>query len=576
MLRRVVEGLDAATLQWVAGFAAGVAHARAVAATPPEAAARLAVVYGSQTGNGRRIAERLGQAAEAAGFAVRVHAAGDYPLRDLASERLMAVVVSTHGDGDPPDDARGWVEHLLGKRAPRLPELRYAVLALGDSSYPKFCETGRMVDERLAELGAQRLLPRLDCDVDYDDLVAPWLEQLIAGVKDTLGALKPANVTRLRGVPAPQRHDRDRPFSAPVLANDRITGRGSSRDVRHLELSLAGSGLTYRPGDALGVWHENPPEVVDQVLETLRVTGEEAVSVEASTATLRQWLGREREITRLTRPFLVQHAEKSGSADLAAALEVAGGSRLRQLLKEFQLVDLLQQYPAEWGGEELVRALRPLAPRLYSIASSMAAVGEEVHLTVAVVDYQHAGQRRLGAASAHLASLDGDSASARVFIEPNERFRLPEDPARDIIMIGPGTGVAPFRGFLQERAAAGATGRNWLLFGNRHFDSEFLYQLEWQEAVRRGNLHRIDLAFSRDRAGRYYVQDRLREAGGDLYAWLEGGASLYVCGDAERMAPDVHAALLEVVRRHGGLDADGAESYLRRLADDRRYLRDVY
>lgn len=576
MLRRVVEGLDAATLQWVAGFAAGVAHARAVASTPLEAAARLAVVYASQTGNGRRIAERLGQAAEAAGFAVRVYAAGDYPLRDLASERLMTVVVSTHGDGDPPDDARGWVEHLLGKRAPRLPELRYAVLALGDSSYPKFCETGRLVDERLAGLGAQRLLPRVDCDVDYDALVKPWQEQVIAGVRDALGALQPANVTRLRGVPAPPRHDRDRPFSAPVLANDRITGRGSSRDVRHLELSLAGSGLTYRPGDALGVWHENPPEVVDQVLEIVGATGDETVTVDGSSASLRQWLGRERELTRLTRPFLVQHAEKSGSADLAAALETPGGGRLRQLLREFQLVDLLQQYPAEWGGEELVRALRPLAPRLYSIASSMAVVDEEVHLTVAVVDYQRAGQRRLGAASAHLASLVGDAASARVFIEPNERFRLPEDPARDIIMIGPGTGVAPFRGFLQERAAVGATGRNWLLFGNRHFDSEFLYQLEWQEAVRRGNLHRIGLAFSRDRSGRCYVQDRLREAGGDLYAWLEGGASLYVCGDAERMAPDVHAALLEVLGRHGGLDADAAEAYLRQLSEERRYLRDVY
>jgi len=237
---------------------------------------------------------------------------------------------------------------------------------------------------------------------------------------------------------------------------------------------------------------------------------------------------------------------------------------------------VLRRHPAAWTPEAFVEALRPLAPRLYSIASSSSAVGEEAHLTVAVVDYERDGERRLGAASMHLAGLGDDAATVRVFIEPNERFRLPEDPSRDVIMIGPGTGVAPYRGFLQERAAQGATGRNWLVFGNRHFDSEFLYQVEWQDAVRKGLLTRVDLAFSRDRTPRAYVQDRLREAGAELWAWLQGGAHLYVCGDAERMAPDVHAALVEIVARHGGLDAEAAEAWLRRLADERRYLRDVY
>jgi sulfite reductase (NADPH) flavoprotein alpha-component len=257
-------------------------------------------------------------------------------------------------------------------------------------------------------------------------------------------------------------------------------------------------------------------------------------------------------------------------------LEPGNEDQLRHTLKDLQLIDVLNAYPAEWEAEAFVAALRPLAPRLYSIASAQDAVGDEVHVTVAVVDYENDGQRRLGAASAHLASLTGDDATARVFIEQNERFRLPTDPSRDVIMIGPGTGVAPYRGFLQQRESQGATGRNWLVFGARHFGSEFLYQVEWQQAQRKGLLHRVDVAFSRDSTPRAYVQDRLREAGKDLFAWLEGGAYLYVCGDAEHMAPDVHEALVDIVATHGGLQRDAAESYLRRLADDRRYLRDVY
>jgi len=590
LLRRVVDGLEPASLQWLSGFASGVAYARgqvdpvrhegssstAAVAARPESAARLAIVYGSQTGNGKRIAERLGRAAEAAGLAVRVFAARDYPLKDLAGERLLTVVISTHGDGDPPDDARGFVEHITGKRAPKLDGLAYSVLALGDSSYPKFCETGRQVDERLAALGARRLLPRVDCDVDFERLAAPWLDQVVTGARDAVGGPQVATVTRLRSVPTAPLYDREQPFEARVVANQRITGSAGSKDVRHIEISLEGSGLKYKPGDALGVWHENPPLVVDAVLGALRLPGESPVALDGVTRTLREWLAREREITRLTRPFLARHAQISGSAELSAVLEPGNEDRLRRTLKDLQLTDVLNAYPADWEGEAFVAALRPLVPRLYSIASAQDAVGDEVHVTVAVVDYENDGQRRLGAASGHLAGLTGDEATVRVFIEQNERFRLPTDPSRDVIMIGPGTGVAPYRGFLQQRESQGATGRNWLVFGARHFGSEFLYQVEWQEAQRKGLLHRVDVAFSRDSTPRAYVQDRLREAGKDLFAWLEGGAHLYVCGDAEHMAPDVHEALVEIVSAHGGLERDAAESYLRRLADDRRYLRDVY
>ena len=596
LLLRVVDGLEPPTLQWLSGFAAGVAHERALgrsaglavaipaggpAAAPgarAETTARLTIVYGSQTGNSKRIAERLGRAAEAAGLAVRVYASGNYPLKDLARERMLVVVVSTQGDGDPPDDARGFMEYIASRRAPRLEQLSFSVLALGDSSYPKYCETGRQVDARLAALGAKRLIDRVDCDLDYETQATPWLDRVVNGAREALGGgQQVATVTRLRAASPEPQFSREQPFAAEVIANQAITGRGATREVRHLEINLASSGLTYAPGDALGVWHENPPAVVHDVLQALRLDSEQSVEIDGAVKPLRDWLATTRELTRLTRPFLAQQAERSQDAALAAVLQPGHEAALRHTLKNLQVVDVLQRHPGDWDAKAFVQALRPLAPRLYSIASSMEAVGEEAHLTVALIDYELERKRRLGAASAHLASLMGEQARARVFVEPNERFRLPADASRDVIMIGPGTGVAPFRGFLQHRAALGATGRSWLFFGARHFQSEFLYQAEWQDAVKKGLLSRLDLAFSRDRSiAREYVQDRLRRVGRDLYAWLEGGASLYVCGDAEKMAPDVNMALVDVVAEHGGRSREDADAYLRGLADDRRYLRDVY
>jgi sulfite reductase (NADPH) flavoprotein alpha-component len=491
---------------------------------------------------------------------------------------MLIVVVSTQGDGDPPDDARGFMEFIASRRAPKLEQLSYSVLALGDSSYPKFCETGRQVDERLAALGGRRMLDRVDCDVDYDTLASGWLERVVSHARDALGAAPAvATVTRLRAAPAEPQYSREQPFAAEVIANHALTGRGATKEVRHIELSLAGSGLSYQPGDALGVWHENPPAVVEEVLHALRLDGTQPVEVDGATKPLWDWLATGRELTRLTRPFLSQQAERSGDARLTEVLQPGHEAALRSTLKDLQVVDVLQRHPGEWEAKAFVQALRPLAPRLYSIASSQEAVGEEAHLTVALVDYELGRKRRLGAASAHLASLQGEQARARVFIEHNERFRLPADTSRDVIMIGPGTGVAPFRGFVQQREAQGATGRNWLFFGARHFHSEFLYQVEWQEAVKKGALSRLDLAFSRDRSiAREYVQDRLRRVGKDLYAWLENGAYVYVCGDAEKMAPDVNAALIDIVATHGGLGREDADAYVRRLADERRYLRDVY
>ena len=577
LLARLTDGLDAPGLWWLSGYAAGLAArpgARPAAAAEP--AARLTVVFGSQTGNAKRLAEQLARQAEAAGLGVRLLRADAYPLRELATEKLLYVVISTQGDGDPPDDARGFVEHLLGKRAPALPGLKFAVLGLGDSSYPQFNATGRQIDERFAALGAQRLFARGEADLDLDTVATPWLSQALDAAREHLRTAAPlASVTPLRPAAAVSPWSREKPFAAEVLANQRLTGRGSRKDVRHVELSLEGSGLTYLPGDALGVWPANPPALVEAVLAELRLDGGTRVGLDGQDHSLHDWFERHRELTRLSRPFLQAHAARAGSAELQRLLQPENSASLASLLATHQLVDLLQAWPAAWSADELVAALRPLAPRLYSIASAQSAVGPEAHLTVDHVDYVAPGGRRWGAAS-HFIAQAGEGRPLPVFIEANERFRLPRDSARDVIMIGPGTGVAPFRGFLQERAATGAGGRNWLLFGNPHARHDFLYQLEWQQALKSGQLHRLDLAFSRDQADKVYVQHKLREHGRELFAWIEGGAHLYVCGDASRMARDVEAALLDVIASHGGRDADGAKDYLSQLQQQGRYARDVY
>ncbi|RPE77265.1 assimilatory sulfite reductase (NADPH) flavoprotein subunit [Vulcaniibacterium tengchongense] len=582
-LARVTDGLDAHALWWLSGYAAGLASRGAVpaavaptGAAEPMPGARLTVVYGSQTGNAKRVAERLAAQGEAAGLAVRLLRADAYPLRELKDERALCLVISTQGDGDPPDDARGFVEFLSGKRAPELKQLRYAVLGLGDSSYPQFCAAGRKLDERLAELGATRLLARADADLDIDSVAAPWLEQALAKAKEALKPAAPlATVTPLRPLPAAPAHGREAPFAAELLLNQRITGRGSAKDIRHIELSLEGSGLHYEPGDALGVWPANPPALVQAVLEALRLDGGAMVEHGGEALPLRQWLGEKRELTRLARPFVARHAAHARSDELNRLLAPDRQADLARLLGEAQVLDLLLRHPAAWSAEELVAALRPLTPRLYSIASSRKHVGDEAHLTVAHLEYVNAHGRRWGAAS-HLLAASAEGARLRVYVEPNERFRLPADGGRDVIMIGPGTGVAPFRGFVQERAAVGARGRNWLLFGNPHFRTDFLYQVEWQQALKDGRLHRLDLAFSRDQAHKVYVQDRLRDRGRELFDWLEDGAHLYVCGDAARMAKDVHAALREIVAAHGGKSAEDAEGYLNALQQQGRYARDVY
>ncbi len=593
LLSRFAADADRSALLWASGYLAGAARALdahplalATAATPQaQASQRLTVLYGSQTGNARREAEKLADAAKAAGLNVRLLRTDAYATRELASERLLYVVISTQGEGDPPDDAIGFVEFLAGKRAPKLPELKFAVLGLGDTSYAEFCGIARKIDARLAELGAQRVSDLGQADLDIDTVAAPWRDAALAKATELLKAATPAahvaTVTPLRPAAA---WSHERPFPAEVLANQRISGRefkgvgfrqygAGDKDVRHIELSLEGSGLAYEPGDALGIRHRNPARLVEAVLEAAGVQGDASVTLGNETLPVTEWLAARREVTRLSRPLLATLAERAEAADLDTLLQ-PGNSDFAALLADHQLVDVLRRWPTAWDADALVAALRPQAQRLYSIASSRKRVGEEAHLTVDVLAYQAHGHAHGGAASGFLGDLaEGDN--TQVYIEPNERFRVPADASRDIIMIGPGTGVAPFRGFAQERAETGASGRNWLFFGAQHFNTGFLYQAEWQDALRRKELHRLDLAFSRDQARKVYVQDRLRERGEELYRWLQDGAHLYVCG-AIAMGKDVHAALLDIVRTHNGGDADAAADFISSLQAAGRYARDIY
>jgi sulfite reductase (NADPH) flavoprotein alpha-component len=581
LLAHLTDGLDAAGLWWLSGYAAGLAERPVSALAAPvaetHASAVLTIVYGSQTGNAKRLADRLAQLAEANGIGVRLLRADAYPLRELRNERHLYLVISTQGDGDPPDDARGFVAHVLGKRAPKLPLLNFAVLGLGDSSYPQFCAIGRQLDARLAELGATRVIERGDADLDLETIADPWLAQALDNAKRELKSQQRGSVVPLRPAlaqPVLPTWSREHPFAAELLVNQRITTRDSTRDIRHLEISLEGSGLHYEPGDALGVWPRNPAQLVEAVLDALALDGGHVVDHAGQSLPLRTWLTEHRELTRLARPFLASHAAHARSDDLNRLLAPDRSNEFARMLATHQVIDVLQDFPAAWSAEELVAALRPLAPRLYSIASSSKVVGDEAHLTVAHVEYAAAGSARWGAAS-HFLAASADSERLPIYIERNERFRIPHDSMRDIVMIGPGTGVAPFRGFVQEREAVGASGRNWLLFGNPHSRSDFLYQLEWQDALKRGALHRLDLAFSRDDSRKIYVQDRLREHGRELYAWLDNGAHLYVCG-ATAMGKGVHAALIDAIAEHGGKSAEDAEDFLDTLQQQGRYARDVY
>ncbi|KRW81604.1 assimilatory sulfite reductase (NADPH) flavoprotein subunit [Marinobacter sp. P4B1] len=579
-LGQLLAELGSDQIYWLAGYLAGYCFSNSPSATASQASAvggrELTILFGSQTGNAEGVAEQLAVRAAEKGVAAKVVDLADYKPKQLKQAQFLALVTSTQGEGDPPDNALDFHEFLMGKKAPKLDQLRYSVLGLGDSSYQHFCQTGRDFDQRLAELGASRLAERVDCDVDYEDLAEQWIERVLEAVASEAGASQPvASATTAVGSAAASLYSRKNPFQATILTNQLLNGRGSDKEVRHIEFSLEDSGLQYKPGDALAVCPENSPALVSQLLSALDFDSEAPVDINGVAGTLGEALARHREITLLTPPLIKQWAELAGQEELSALADNAG--ELRDWTGGRDLLDLVQRWPVpSLQPQQLVDLLRKLPPRLYSISSSQAAEEDEVHITVAAVRYRSHERDREGVASTWLAGRLEEGATVPVYIDPNKNFALPDNDEAPVIMVGPGTGVAPFRAFMQEREERGATGDNWLIFGDRRFRSDFLYQSEWLKWRRDGLLTRLDVAFSRDQQEKRYVQHCLREQGAEVWAWLERGASLYVCGDAECMAPDVHQALLDIVCEQGCKTAEQAEDYLRQLNRDKRYQRDVY
>ncbi|MCW6520919.1 NADPH-dependent assimilatory sulfite reductase flavoprotein subunit [Yersinia ruckeri] len=568
-------------LAWLSGYFWGRANQQPETATPVVAAPEaltITVISASQTGNARRLAEQLRDDLLVAKLNVNLVNAGDYKFKQIAQERLLIIIASTQGEGDPAEEAVALYKFLFSKKAPTLPETAFAVLGLGDSSYEYFCQAGKDFDTRLAELGAERLLERIDADVEYQAPASQWRQQVVALLQARVPVQSASAVAQtLSGTLdeiTSSPYSKGTPLTAQLALNQKITGRYSEKDVRHIEIDLADSGLRYQPGDALGVWYENDPVLVDELLGLLWLKGDEPVTVDGKTLLLAQALCRHFELTQNTAIIVDKYAALSRDEKLIALL--ADKTELQYYAHNTPIVDMVRQAPADLNADQLITLLRPLAPRLYSIASSQAENETEVHITVGIVRYDIDGRPRSGGASGFLADrldIDGD---VRVFIEHNDNFRLPASPETPVIMIGPGTGIAPFRAFMQQRDAEGATGENWLFFGNPHFTDDFLYQVEWQRYVKEGLLTHIDLAWSRDQPQKIYVQDKLREKGAEVWRWIQQGAHIYVCGDANRMAKDVEKALLDVVAEHGGMDAEQADEFLSELRFARRYQRDVY
>lgn len=556
-LRQLVEKFDRHQLIWSSGYLAGLAGSTAPAIAVPESAPTTVtwhVFYATETGNSKAVAEQLAQQAGTAGLAMELHDLSNTRPKVLKKIEHAVFVLATHGIGEAPEGSEEFLDFWLADKAPPLKQLNYSVLALGDSSYADFCEMGRVFDARLNQLGATAFAPRIDCDLDFHSSAESWAGDVIEHARSQSAASTAVPAARLTAVPAAAAHKRRNPFTAEIARQQVITGRGSSKQVVHVELDLEGSGVTYQPGDSLGVWPSNPPQVVEAVAAATRLDPEVLA---------------DKEITALSRPIL--DAVAARHPDLRAILD--DRQRFTDFLATRQLIDLVNDFPVDWRRPEYVSALRNMVPRSYSIASSPDANPDEAHLTVAVVDYEKYGRPHWGAASNFLA---GDAERAPVFVEANANFRLPADTDAPIIMIGAGTGIAPYRAFVEHRREHGHAGDNWLFFGERNFASDFLYQLEWLRYRKEGLLTNLDVAFSRDQAEKIYVQQRLAEKGAQIYTWLERGAYLYVCGDAKHMAGDVHDALAGLIQKQRGGSHDDASEYLQTLKQNGRYQRDVY
>lgn len=581
-LQTAVDDFSSHQLAWLSGYLWGMVNQNTVTSTPVSAPVpqdeTITIISASQTGNARRLSEQLREKLLSEKLNVNLVNAGDYKFKQIAQEKILVIVASTQGEGEPAEEAVALYKYLHSKKAPSLNETAYAVFALGDSSYEKFCQAGKDFDTQLAQLGAKPLLARIDADVEYQAIADAWIEELSQLLKarvptqstHQLVAAQVGSVDEIHSSP----YTKTSPLTASLSVNQKITGRGSLKDVRHIEIDLGDSGLRYQPGDALGVWFDNDPALVEELVSLLWLTGDEKVQVAEQSCTLRDALTHHLELTQNTPLIVEKYANLSKDETLLGL--ISDKQALLHYAQNTPIVDMVRQAAAQPTAQEFVELLRPLTPRLYSIASSQAETEDEVHITVGVVRYDIDGRARTGGASGFLADRLKEGDELRIFIEHNDNFRLPADSTKPVIMIGPGTGIAPFRAFMQQRDNEEATGKNWLFFGNPHFVEDFLYQVEWQRYVKEGLLTNISLAWSRDQAQKVYVQDKLREQGEEVWHWIEEGAHIYVCGDANHMARDVEQALLEIISQYGNMDSESADEFLSELRVERRYQRDVY
>lgn len=591
LLNRLLPTMSESQRIWLSGYltalkgapaatASGAAPSADQATNVSVASKEVTVLFGSQTGNSQGLAKKLSKKLEEQGFQVALSSMRDFKPNGLKKVQNLLIVVSTHGEGDAPDNAVSFYEFLHSKRAPQLEDLRYSVLALGDTSYEFFCQTGKDFDKRLEELGAKRLTARIDCDVDFEEPAAEWMNKVMNSLSEaTASPVIAGSAATAVSTGAESEYSRSNPFHAEVLENLNLNGRGSEKETRHIEISLEGSDLQYEPGDSLGIYPENHPRLVDELIEAMGWNPEQLVSVNKNgeQRPLREALLRHYEITVLTKPLIEQAAKLASSSKLQELLAAGREQELRAYVSGRDLLDLVQDYSLKGvPAAEFVSILRKLPARLYSISSSSQASPNEVHVTVGAVRYEAHGRDRYGVCSVHLAERAESGTTLPVFIQSNPNFKLPENPDTPIIMIGPGTGVAPFRAFLAEREETGAEGKTWLFFGDQRFSTDFLYQIEWQRWLKDGVLTRMDVAFSRDTDKKVYVQHRMLEKSREFYQWLQEGACVYICGDEKKMAHDVHATLNTILEQEGGMSKEEAAEYLARMQQDKRYQRDVY
>ncbi|MDG1300823.1 MAG: assimilatory sulfite reductase (NADPH) flavoprotein subunit [Opitutae bacterium] len=565
-------------LIWMEGFLGGLRVAKGDAAPAVSVTApKLTVLFGSESGNAESLADQTVKTATKACFKAKAVSMSDIKPAKLKGIENLLVLVSTWGEGDPPENSIDFIQTLMSDQAPRLEGTRFSVLGLGDTSYEHFCKMGIDIDARLEALGAQRVFDRKDCDVDFDDDYAAWSTGAIAALSALAApAAAPVSVATAPAT-ATVKYSRKNPFPSELTERVMLNGAGSAKETIHLEFSLEGSGLEYEAGDALAVIPHNAQDVVDTILAATKLDGSATVTLKDGECTLSDALTRKLDATAISLPVLKRYNEIALNEQLAELIDPANKAKLNDYIHGREIIDVLVDFPAsEITANQLTSTMRKLPPRLYSIASSLKAHPGEVHLTVGVVRYDSNGRQRKGVCSSFLADRIEEGGKVDIFVTTNKHFKVPANPDAPLIMVGPGTGIAPFRAFIEERQATEATGKNWLIFGDQHYLTDFLYQTEWQSYLSDGVLTKLDVAFSRDQAKKVYVQDRMRENATELYAWLEQGASFCVCGDATRMAHDVDKALHDVIAQEGGLSEEAAADYVKQLKADKRYLRDVY